>query len=869
MNSKSIGLAFLLTGLLHASAASTPFIPLTFTDSDPNVQHPSGLVEFHSINGVLNIDMAAVYDATNPNGADFPLDPEIPDDEQVPFPRLAYSCKYTGDTTAPVVSYAGPLLRVFPGDRVIIHFKNLLHTERTNLHFHGMSVSPRKGTKDGKGYGDYVNLPFVNQIDPGTEREYNFIVPKEQRPGLFWYHAHAHGVAENQVGCGLGGPIFIEGQIPQFLSNWTTKVQQLATPEVAAKLIPTVTTALPKLTQQILVLKDFEEPGAEAIQGPFEQSVNGKVTYSSKTKVASPYWITSDGSKQVWSISNESADLYYMLIFHTSKGDQPFEVISRDGGPDDFSGPGMGTAESPLMIPPAGRVTVIAPTDTVGNTVGCVIAQPVNTNLGAMAAYKATNGDQYFQRFNPKNPDPGNRTTPWKIIEIHPLKASSALATAMPSLLNFPVKPDAVKTAPLTAPVDATYVFSQPGLYVNEPKLLPYEANQNLTFYKYLPPKDWTDEVKNPLDIYEPYEPPIATLVPGVPQRWVIQNSTQEWHVFHIHQIQFKVDYFTVINRPYDLKADPLLSVTRPTHNYQHPFYSDDLPPPPGLKNGDPEYAGLQDTVSIPPLMQAWITLPMTEGTHRNDPIAGQFVMHCHILGHEDAGMMANVQATYANGVMVTETKDSPQATTSFLHSLAPIELASVRRDRPLRLENAVGQIESEKVFTQSDYSLVTFGFTHCDGTCPSTMEKCLSVLGKLPAADQARIKPYFLSLDPKRDRGTALTEYAAMHELPSAWNLLVDTDLAGIRAFGVQRKIKASPEGKPQIWHTSTVYVIDRDLKIRAAFDPEVPGTVMTERLHQLLSGEAEVPAAKAAVTEKKAPRPMLTGVELTMDAR
>lgn len=861
MNSKLVVLALLTVGLVP-SHAQTPFTPLTYTDADPSVLRPSGLVEFHSVKGVLEVDMAAVYDTNNPNGAQMPFDPYIPKSQQTPFPRLAYSCKYTHDANPPVVSYAGPFLRVFPGDRVIIHFKNQLHTERTNIHFHGMSVTPREGSADGRNFGDYVGLPYVNQIDPGTDREYNFLVPKEQRPGLFWYHAHAHGVAENQVGCGLGGPIFVEGQVQQFLASWSAKVQALAAPGVAAQLIPAVSTALPNLVHHVLVLKDFEEPGADAIQGPFEQSVNGKVTYTSTTKKGTPYWITSDGSKQIWSISNESADLYYLLTFHTSTGDQPFEVIARDGGPDTFVGSTMGTPESPLMIPPSSIVSVIVPTDTLGTNPGYVVAQPVNTALGSLSAYRADAGDQYFQRPNPKVVDPGVRTTPWKIIEVHPLAAqASALATtAMPSVLTFPLNSTAPTTsAALSAPIDATYVFSQPGLYVNEPTLLPYESDNNLTFYKYVSPQNFATQVKNPLDIYQPYEPPIATLVPGVPQRWIIQNSTQEWHIFHIHQIQFKVDFYTLINRPYNLQADPLANLTRPAHNYQHPFYSNDLPPPTGLQNGDPEYAGLQDTVSIPPLMQVWITLPMTEGTHGDDPIAGKFVMHCHILAHEDAGMMANVMATTATGTASTA---APTPTTSFIHSLPPQELAAVRTDHPLHLQDATGHVEGAKVFTRSDYSLVTFGFTHCDGACPLTVEKCLAALAKLPAQDQARIAPYFVSLDPQRDHGAALTDYAKAHALPGAWKVLADTDLSGTRAFGVRRQIKHSAQGTAQIWHTSVVYVIDRDLHIRAAFDPEDSSDVMVNKLEKLLTNKVD----KTAVTEKKAPKAVPTGVELTM---
>jgi cytochrome oxidase Cu insertion factor (SCO1/SenC/PrrC family) len=437
--------------------------------------------------------------------------------------------------------------------------------------------------------------------------------------------------------------------------------------------------------------------------------------------------------------------------------------------------------------------------------------------------------------------------------------------------MNFPGAQPNLKPAYLTPQqINATYVFSQPWLYSppdpNAPANLPQESLGALSFYKYVSPAQGTPlNVQNPVQPFEAYAPPIATLVPGVPQNWIIQNSTQEWHDFHLHQCHFQVDHFTVVPFPFDPSADPTQNTTRPLHNYQQEYYSQDLPPPAGKQFGDPLYVGFSDTVSVPPMTQVWIHIPVTEGTHEDDPIAGHFVMHCHILNHEDAGMMANVQATDQNGDLPSITVKIQKPKSSFVHSLPPLEIPRVRTDRPLRLQDAAGHIRSAKVFARSDYSLVTFGFTHCEGACPVTVEKCMSALAMLPVKDQSRIAPYFISLDPARDDGKALTTYATNHALPRTWKVLSDTDLLGTRAFGVRRQIRHLVNGSRQLWHSSTVYIVDRNLNIRAAFDPEDSTEEMVKQLKKLLADKRSDGARNETVTMQKSLKGEISGVTMT----
>jgi FtsP/CotA-like multicopper oxidase with cupredoxin domain len=129
--------------------------------------------------------------------------------------------------------YPAPTLRVFPGERLIVHFENNLtgltirdyfipqYTPKDqpvplypeqmtsspiNLHTHGAHISP-------KGNADNVML----HIDPGMSNTYTYDIPRNMPQGLYWYHCHLHGLTSAQVYTGLVGLLEIgrtDGNLP-------------------------------------------------------------------------------------------------------------------------------------------------------------------------------------------------------------------------------------------------------------------------------------------------------------------------------------------------------------------------------------------------------------------------------------------------------------------------------------------------------------------------------------------------------------------------------------------------------------------------------------------------------------------------------
>ena len=103
----------------------------------------------------------------------------------------------------------------------------------------------------------------------------------------------------------------------------------------------------------------------------------------------------------------------------------------------------------------------------------------------------------------------------------------------------------------------------------------------------------------------KPYSPDCIDTVTtlGDIEEWTIQNTAQEAHVFHIHQLDFQVTEVDGVAKP---------------------------------------FTGYQDVVTLPPATDeasvVKVIIPFT-----NPVIVGKFVYHCHIIQHEDQGMMATI----------------------------------------------------------------------------------------------------------------------------------------------------------------------------------------------------------------------------------
>jgi len=107
--------------------------------------------------------------------------------------------------------------------------------------------------------------------------------------------------------------------------------------------------------------------------------------------------------------------------------------------------------------------------------------------------------------------------------------------------------------------------------------------------------------------LFSPTNPPAIVTTQGSVEDWIVENQALENHEFHMHQI-----HFLLLER--DGAAVPRAQ-QQLLDTVQLPYW-----------NGSGPYPSVKARMDF------------------RGPDTGDFVYHCHILGHEDAGMMAIIR---------------------------------------------------------------------------------------------------------------------------------------------------------------------------------------------------------------------------------
>ena len=110
-------------------------------------------------------------------------------------------------------------------------------------------------------------------------------------------------------------------------------------------------------------------------------------------------------------------------------------------------------------------------------------------------------------------------------------------------------------------------------------------------------------------------DPPLITLRAGTVEEWTVENWSNELHAFHIHQVHFRV--LAIDGEP--VANPPLLDVVNVPYAEATGYHSKEGPVRPG---------------------RVRIKLYFPES------LAGDIPFHCHLVDHEDNGMMAVLRVT-------------------------------------------------------------------------------------------------------------------------------------------------------------------------------------------------------------------------------
>ena len=233
-----------------------------------------------------------------------------------------------------------PLLRVKPGDTIYLNLSNQ-SADPTNEHYHGLNVSPR--INDDATISDNILV----RAEPGSQLNYKIVIPADHNPGLYWYHAHLHGMAERQIMGGLSGGLIIEGVLDPF-------------PELRG------------IRERVFLLKDIQITS----QGTLPDEIDpGADTNRTINGISQPTLRLDEGELQFWRFANIGADMYYRLKLEGVT----FYELARDGNRHNQL-----VEMTELLLPPGSRSEVLVRGGVQGNY-----------ELQTLAFDTGPEGDQY------------------------------------------------------------------------------------------------------------------------------------------------------------------------------------------------------------------------------------------------------------------------------------------------------------------------------------------------------------------------------------------------------------------------------------------------------------------------------------------
>ena len=423
---------------------------------------------------------------------------------------------------------SAPTLRLSPGDQLKITYVNDLPAkppekclagpcmDMTNLHFHGLTVSP-DAPQD-----DVLDMMAM----PGQSLHYTVQIPKDHPPGLYWYHTHPHGESYRQALDGMSGALVIEG-------------------------IESYFPALAGLPERVLVVR-----GRSIVNDPRSADLKHRVELRSDVCGAEPETpeeiFTLNGSvrpqidiapgeRQFWRLVNASADRYLDVQLEGAT----FEIVAMDGMPIALHDPNhRSRIADHVLLPPAGRLEAI------------VIGPGADTTRHLISRCVDTGPD-------------GDPNPAMVLADVVPRPAASSTERVLgssrkPELKNLDLAAEE-KTPPRFI---VTFTEDKQGFYINGEKFT-HDAD------------------------------PMVRAKVGSFQHWRIVNATGELHPMHIHQVHFLA---------YAENDQPIAS----------PVWL--------------------DTVNVPYGGSVDVIMDFTDPV-----ITGMSVFHCHLLNHEDKGMMAKI----------------------------------------------------------------------------------------------------------------------------------------------------------------------------------------------------------------------------------
>ncbi len=362
----------------------------------------------------------------------------------------------------------------------------------TNLHFHGLSIPPVC-------HQDDTLKTIVEPDDPPFE--YRIQIPKDQAPGMYWYHPHLHGFTEDQILGGASGAIIVEGM-------------DRVVPRVAG------------LPERVFVIRDEKMPEASSAE---KADLNRPTKQLSINYVPVPYPQYPPAiikmkplEAQFWRVLNASADTYVDLAVEFGGKRQALGIVALDGVPLKYGEPGAATyapQQTHVFLPPASRAEFIISGPPLG----------VSGHLVTNYVFRGASDDD-------RPVTTKSATQPALRVGLDDVDAARPLASIVPAAVKSDhlIHSASVAPEPPPAPLSSVRPVHKRTLYFSEKLVDSADPNSATLFFI-------TEEGHQPA-VFDPQNPePTIKVRQGDVEDWTIENRSRESHVFHIHQLHFIV----------------------------------------------------------------------------------------------------------------------------------------------------------------------------------------------------------------------------------------------------------------------------------------------------------------------------------------
>ena len=581
--------------------------------------------------------------------------------------------------------YGGTRLQLSPGDLLKVRLVNqlppvadaatarlsgegFLALNPTNLHLHGMLVSPKYATAGDATWGDNVFVynfnsangsPMADSNLHGTALfdviDYSVQVPTSHPSGLYWFHPHVHGITQNQIAAGLSGIVTV-GQVSDYACAGATCGSSKAAAVAVRHLILKDTEVLKDGTLMSQVSSNFcdgpqdtpTQGGCAGVNAGYSDFSGGRWFFTINGQEY-PTITVGAPAGQIWRIVNSSASATYRLNVWDPKSQRQMlmRVVSLDGVSIDV---GAGTDASKLIEQSGNRFEPVA---CPGND-DMPTAGVCTTTLHLMPSSRAEVWITYRDASGAISPPPpgaaavlrtsGYQAGPsgdnWPAIDLAKVQFTqtrepprSLNVTGQTSQMAYPQRiAEALQAANSDVPSDTSCTALPPGykrrIFFNVTSTSPHVLGLGY---------EEVDQNGQPvpgtfLDVagFDPATPTVCLPLsrgnlPAV-ERWELINLSGSDHNFHVHQAHFSV-----------LSAAEVGDTTFPGQLYGRTVMMDSLP----LVHADGFCASVDD-------WRRGMCTAHPATVEISFAVSGDFVYHCHIAEHEDNGMMAVIRVRSA-----------------------------------------------------------------------------------------------------------------------------------------------------------------------------------------------------------------------------